>query len=483
MVEGSGLSKHAAAGTAGHREDPGFGELCDAVAFRQLVAVTGSGVSAELGSARSAGTPMSTWHDVLKSMRHEFTDRLREVDAHLDLLLNARPQNSEYLIEAATLIRDAVGHKPYRNAVVGLTTPREGAHSALHDLIEGLEPIGIITFNYDRGHENAYRSLRRNAPPLQRAIYSEEDKLRTFLAGRTRARFLLKAHGCISRPQSIVLDRDSYRDVMARQPGYRAFVSHILARFDALIVGFGLNDPDFEDFLQTFEANFGGRIRDHIYIWKRGQREDEEARAFVLQRRYGLQCIFVNDYKAVRTIIAEAQSQLGPKLRRVIDDSLMRGEDVASHRLQRRAAHQALGELSPTGARVAVTALQSCVRDKARRALARAEAAYSIGKVKPYVSGSAQFLLGEITPHAEPEVAIHALAALLQLDPPLDRPIHSWLRIAAELRPLCVQIDRRVKSGARAFGTPRAVKYIDALVARWEATAGAHRAKSRKVTP
>ncbi len=184
----------------GHREDPGFGQLCDAVAFRQLVVVTGSGVSAELGNARSTGAPISTWHDVLKRLRNEFTDQLRGLDAHLDLLLNARPQNSEYLIEAATLIRGAVGYKPYRDAVVGLTTPREGAHSALHDLIEGLEPIGIITFNYDRGHENAYRSLRRRAPSLQRAIYSDEEKLRTILAGHARSRFLLKAHGCISRP-------------------------------------------------------------------------------------------------------------------------------------------------------------------------------------------------------------------------------------------------------------------------------------------
>jgi hypothetical protein len=42
---------------------------------------------------------------------------------------------------------------------------------------------------------------------------------------------------------------------MARQLGYRAFAHHVLARFSALIVGFGLSDPDFEDLLQSFEAN------------------------------------------------------------------------------------------------------------------------------------------------------------------------------------------------------------------------------------
>ncbi len=46
------------------------------------------------------------------------------------------------------------------------------------------------------------------------------------------------------------------------QLGYRAFVHHILTRFNALIVGFGLTDPDFDDMLQTFAENFGGGVRD-----------------------------------------------------------------------------------------------------------------------------------------------------------------------------------------------------------------------------
>ncbi len=75
---------------------------------------------------------------------------------------------------------------------------------------------------------------------------------------------------------------------------------HVLTRFNALIVGFGLTDPDFDDMLQTFAENFGGGVRDHVYIWKRGQRDDEEARSIVLRRRYGLACIFVDNFAEVR---------------------------------------------------------------------------------------------------------------------------------------------------------------------------------------
>src|ERR1700753_2232534 len=153
---------------------------------------------------------------------------------------------------------------------------------------------------------------------MRRAVYSDERKRRAVLAEDFRSRFLLKAHGCIWPPKSIVLDRASYREVMARQPGYRAFAHHVLARFSALIVGFGLNDPDFGDLLQSFESNFGGGVGDHVYIWKRGQRDDEEARALVLRRRYGLLCIFVDNYDDVRTVISDARTQMGFRLSHTI---------------------------------------------------------------------------------------------------------------------------------------------------------------------
>ena len=202
-----------------HRQNPGFGLLCDAVAYRRLVVVTGSGVSVGVAQPGSELTSLPTWHLVLSQLRARFAARLGAAAADVDLLLSARPRGADYLIEAATLIREAVGVGNYRDAVVQLTTAPDDARSPLHDLIEDLEPLGIITFNYDLGHENAYRARRRDRHLMHRAFYSDERKLRAVLAGDFQSRFLLKAHGCISRPKTIVLDRASYREVMARQLG------------------------------------------------------------------------------------------------------------------------------------------------------------------------------------------------------------------------------------------------------------------------
>jgi hypothetical protein len=453
-----------------HRQNPGFGVLCDAVAYRRLVVVTGSGVSVGLAQPGSELTPLPTWHLVLTQLRERFSGRLVPVQRDVDLLLNAQPRGSDYLIEAATMIRETVGAADYRDAIVQLTTAPDDARSPLHDLIEDLEPLGIMTFNYDQGHENAYRARRRERHRMRRAIYSDERKLRAVLAEDFRSRFLLKAHGCISRPKTIVLDRASYREVMARQPGYRAFAHHVLARFSALIVGFGLNDPDFEDLLQSFEANFGGGVGEHVYIWKRGQREDEEARALVLRRRYGLACIFVDSFDEVRTVISDARTQMGPELRHTITATLKRSTEVEEFRHIRRKAHIELGRLSIAGARVSGAALMSTVSDDSHPVLVRAEAAYSLGKIRPTPPGVANFLLDCIDVGTPAPIVTSTLAALLQLDPPVDEQLAVWTDKAAALESVCRQVDGLSEGDAASSEAPRATKYLDALLARWRAT-------------
>lgn len=452
-----------------HRLDPHFGLLCDAVASRRLVVVTGSGVSVSLAPAGAPAASLPTWLSVLVQLRTHFADRLGAVAADIDLLLGARPRAADYLIEAATIIRETVGVNDYRDAVVQLTRAPEDARSTLHDLIEDLEPLGIITFNYDLGHENAYRARRREGHRLRRAVYSDERKLRAVLSDDFQRRFLLKAHGCISRPKTIVLDRASYREVMARQPGYRAFAHHVLARFSALIVGFGLNDPDFEDLLSSFEANFGGGVGEHVYIWKRGQREDEEARALVLRRRYGLACLFVESYEEVRNVIADARTQMGPFLRHTIAATLKRSADVEEFREVRRRAHLALARLSAAGAQIAAEALMRCAVDDTEPVLVRAEAAYSLGKLRPTPRGVADFLLERIDMQTPGPIVTSMLAALLQLDPPVNAELALWMRRAATLAPVCEAVDRRAGSGGLGE-SPRARTYLEALLARWQAT-------------
>jgi hypothetical protein len=221
--------------------------------------------------------------------------------------------------------------------------------------------------------------------------------------------------------------------------------------------------------LQSFEASFGGGVGEHVYIWKRGQREDEEARALVLRRRYGLVCIFVDSFDDVRTVISDARTHMGAQLRRTISATLKRSADVAEFRQLRRRAHIELGRLSAAGAGVAAASLMAAVTDATSPVLVRAEAAYSMGKIRPTPSGVADFLLDSIGVGLPPPIVTSTLAALLQLDPPVDDQLAVWTRKASALDPVCREVDR-LSLDEGAAHSPRAQKYLEALIARWRAT-------------
>ena len=189
----------------------------------------------------------------------------------------------------------------------------------------------------------------------------------------------------------------------------------------------------------------------------------------VLRRRYGLACIFVDSFEEVRSLIGDAGRHLGPRLRHTIAEALHRVPDAREYREQRRAAHIALSELSRTGARTAAAAFRATAVDSGAAPSVRAEAAYCLGKIRPTVTGTAEFLLSRVERDADPEIATFALAALLQLEPPVDKRIVAWTQAAQALMPICDDIDRDVTQLGPRGGRPRARKYLDALLARWNA--------------
>jgi hypothetical protein len=110
------------------------------------------------------------------------------------------------------------------------------------------------------------------------------------------------------------------------------------------------------------------------------------------------------------------------------------------------------------------------VTDAAQPVLVRAEAAYSLGKIRPTPPGAADFLLDRIDPQSPPSIVTSTLAALLQLDPPVDDQLAIWTGRAAALDGVCREVDALSGSEPGSREAPRALKYLEALVARWRAT-------------
>jgi hypothetical protein len=168
-------------------------------------------------------------------------------------------------------------------------------------------------------------------------------------------------------------------------------------------------------------------------------------------------------------VISDARTQMGARLRHTISATLKRSADVEEFRQLRRRAHIELGRLSAAGAGVAAAALMAAVSDAGTPLLVRAEAAYSLGKIRPTPPWVADFLLDTIGVSVPPPIVTSTLAALLQLDPPVDDQLVIRTRKASALDSVCREVDR-LSLADEATHSPRARKYLEALIARWRAT-------------
>src|SRR6185295_7831313 len=78
-------------------------------------------------------------------------------------------------------------------------------------------------------------------------------------SARTKPRWLLKMHGCISRPDDIVLTRDDYFRYGERRAALAGIVQALLVTRHILFVGFSLNDDNFHRLVHDVRQALGNR--------------------------------------------------------------------------------------------------------------------------------------------------------------------------------------------------------------------------------
>lgn len=357
------------------RSDPVFLRLCDIVASDRLVCLTGAGVSSGLPRASSA-TLLPSWPQLVRELRDVLApfmlkEQLRDVDDILDCVW----PSGRLLIEAASLLRRANPEK-FEQTLIAAVTPQDGATSDTHRAICELSPRGIFTFNYDNAHETAASEKGFHYQILQ-PHESEDQGIVAALAAGLNKPFLLKAHGSIKdRAENLVLTSESYRELMARQPAYRALVQHILTEFHLVIIGFGLSDPDFDLLVDTLVDSYGASVRDSVVI---RHRREETAAEILLRRRYGIKTLYVDSFADIPKVLRDARVWAGPHLTAALEHALSPGSTS-----ERSGAHVALRQLGRSGRASASATLRrelSQVSSDPQNDFRTSELIYSLGVV------------------------------------------------------------------------------------------------------
>lgn len=179
--------------------------------LRRLVLFVGAGVS--------TGAGLPDWSGLLQRLAAAAsgeidTERLRRLDER----------------DQAQVLQAYMGDGPYRSAIVeALRVPRYGL---AHGLLASLDAHEVVTTNYDTLLEDAYGRARQPAVLPQAAVGPD-------------GRWVLKLHGTVDDPASIVLARQDYLGLPERSAALFGILQAMLMTKHMLFVGYSLTDDTF----------------------------------------------------------------------------------------------------------------------------------------------------------------------------------------------------------------------------------------------
>lgn len=191
----------------------------DALAARassgQLVLFVGSGVS--------VGAGLPTWGEFLRQLSRDPEQRLA---LDWDDLGRWSYGDQARIIERGFGGREVMGQAIARHL--------DRAHYSLtHGFLAALPCEEVVTTNYDRLFELASAAIDRPAAALPYENASGS------------GRWILKMHGCITRPEDIVVTREDFLRYASRRNALAGIVQALLITRHMLFVGFSLDDDNF----------------------------------------------------------------------------------------------------------------------------------------------------------------------------------------------------------------------------------------------
>jgi hypothetical protein len=237
------------------------GDLVDAIVSHRCVLFAGAGVSR--AGVRIKGKAVEqylpNWEGLLILLVDRAVHNGHTTQPEGNKLREAVKQG-KYLFVAET-VRRLLGAREYDDALESIFRNALLRPTNRHELISRIPFSCVVTTNYDKLLEATY--ARQGHIPPTYTFSDSPDVISALSHGRF---FILKAHGDIDRKESLVLSEKDYRDIVYRQPGYRAALNTIFITKTVLFVGTSLNDIDVRLVLESVSESFSGKGPRHFAL-------------------------------------------------------------------------------------------------------------------------------------------------------------------------------------------------------------------------
>ncbi|MBY8289138.1 SIR2 family protein [Vibrio fluvialis] len=213
--------------------------LVDELASRRAIIFIGSGISA--GAKNDQGNRPPDWKGLLEQARDEFIRTPDERD-----FVNEQIEKGA-LLEAAEVILHGVSQPDRRRFFCRVFAEPRFKPYEVHELIQKINPKIVVTTNYDQLYEEKCGATMAGRGYSVRK-YTDRGILDDI---RSKDNLIIKAHGCISDPQHLILTRSDYFDIKRNHSEFYKVLDSLLTVSTVLFVGCSMADPDIQLILEN----------------------------------------------------------------------------------------------------------------------------------------------------------------------------------------------------------------------------------------
>jgi hypothetical protein len=188
--------------------------------------------------SRDDELPLPSWPLLITRMRKRIESRIADTEKRFldDFFTHEGP------LDCAELFRQTVGEQNYAQFLLEQfdTSRHEFVRvTPSHEEIVKLDMPLLFSTNYDQVLEQAYRAAN-----VQLDVSIDEEQFKGNLARRP-ARHLVKMHGGIENPSTVILTRTDYAKSRRLRKEMFGHLRGQLTQATFLFVGFSLTDPNF----------------------------------------------------------------------------------------------------------------------------------------------------------------------------------------------------------------------------------------------
>ena len=169
------------------------------------------------------------------------------------------PAGETDLATVALLFEGARGRNALVRRVMDLLDQPAYQPTALHQQVAALPFRAIITTAQDRMLERALDAAGKRYSTVLTDVetpYIEEDRV-----------MLYKLHGCVTRPDTLVLTRKDHALLNRRLTAYLSVLRYLFVTRPLLFLAYNLNDPLFETIFHEVTASVEGHRRRAYAAW------------------------------------------------------------------------------------------------------------------------------------------------------------------------------------------------------------------------